>query len=220
MKISYLIYPDMTLLDLVGPLQIWNNFPELDVQIVSKSMDPVTTDARMTVLPTHTFNNADELPDIFFIPGGMAGTDRVCRDQETLDFVRRQGNAATWVTSVCTGSIVLGAAGLLEGYKAATHWAAMPLLSEYGATPVNERYVIDRNRATGGGVTAGIDFGLALMAEITGEAFAKAIQLGVEYAPQPPFDSGTPQQADPEILALVKQRFAEVRTSQSQSVTE
>ncbi len=207
MKITYLLYDNMTLLDLVGPLQVWSTFPDVQPQLVARELQPVTTDSGLSVMPTHSFATAEDHPDIFFIPGGTSGTARAASDPETLEFVRRQGGGAQWVTSVCTGALVLGAAGLLQGYRAATHWAAMPMLENFGATPVDERYVIDRNRATGGGVTAGIDFGLAMMAEIAGEDLAKAAQLAFEYAPQPPFQSGTPAQADEKTIQMVMQMF-------------
>ena len=128
-------------------------------------------------------------------------------DAEVTAFMRSRGEQAKWVTSVCTGALVLGASGLLDGYEATTHWLALDALEGFGATPVKQLWVIDRNRATGGGVTAGIDFGLALMAEVAGEDVARAVQLGLEYAPQPPFDSGTPEKARPETVAQVREWF-------------
>lgn len=207
MKIHYVIYPDMTLLDLVGPVQIWNNFPDLEVCFVAKTLDPVKTDSGMIVTPSHSFAEVTDIPDILFVPGGTLGTAMAAQDAQTLAFVREQGEHAGWVTSVCTGAIILGAAGLLDGYNAATHWAAMEFLPNFGAKPVDQRYVIDRNRATGGGVTAGIDFGLALMAEISGEQLAQMSQLSVEYTPAPPFTSGHPREASDEIMAAVTANF-------------
>lgn len=198
----------MTLLDLVGPMQIWNNFQNVHCEFVSQEMSPVTTDTGFKVLPTHTFSSAEQVPDILFVPGGTSGTTRAALDPETVGYVKEAAMQARWITSVCTGALVLGAAGLLRGYRAATHWAAMPLLENFGATPVYERYVIDRNRATGGGVTAGIDFGLVMMSEIAGEESARAAQLAVEYAPRPPFRSGTPKEAKPETLDLVQGLFS------------
>ncbi len=129
-------------------------------------------------------------------------------DPDVIAFMQTRGEEAEWITSVCTGALILGAAGLLDGYRATTHWMALDALPNFGAEPVKERWVIDRNRATGGGVTAGIDFGLALMAEIAGEELAKGVQLALEYAPNPPFDSGTPDKADPETVALVQRLFS------------
>lgn len=209
MKICYLIYDDMTLQDLVGPMQIWSLMRDVEPEFVAKAIGPVSTDSGLTVTATHDFSSASAAPDIFFVPGGTGGTFRAAVDEETLAFARSRAEAATWVTSVCTGALILGAAGLLKGYKAATHWSAMGLLDGYGALPTPERWVIDRNRATGGGVTAGIDFGLALMAEIAGEDAAKAAQLMVEYAPAPPFDAGSPEAAGEKTVAAVMAGFAD-----------
>lgn len=207
MKIQLLTYPDMTLLDLVGPLQAWSVWPGTDIELVWKSTDPIPTDTGLAVVPTHRFEEADANPDILFTGGGLEGTTRAMADAEVIEFMGSRGETAGWVTSVCTGALILGAAGLLEGYRATTHWMALDALPEFGAEPVKERWVIDRNRATGGGVTAGIDFGLALMAEIAGPELAETVQLALEYAPSPPFDSGTPDRARPETVALVKQFF-------------
>lgn len=209
MKISMLVYPGMTPLDLMGPLQAWSMWPGSDIQIIWKTTDPVPTDTGMSLLPTHTFSDSFAVPDILFAPGGTAGTFAVMQDKEVTDFLAERGAAAGWVTSVCTGALVLGAAGLLQGYRATTHWLALDMLSQFGADPVKQRWVIDRNRATGGGVTAGIDFGLALVAEIDGEQAAKTIQLTMEYAPQPPFQCGTPELADAFTIEQVKKLFAE-----------
>ena len=207
-KIQMLVYPDMTLLDLVGPLQVWSLWPESEIQIVWKDTAPIMTDSGLAIVPTHSFAQTEAAPDILFAPGGIDGTFRVMADAEVTGFVAERGAQAQWVTSVCTGALILGAAKLLEGYKATTHWMALDALEGFGAEAVKERWVIDRNRATGGGVTAGIDFGLALMAEIAGEDLAKAVQLGLEYAPQPPFDSGTPDKADPKTVERVQSLFA------------
>jgi cyclohexyl-isocyanide hydratase len=208
MKITMLVYPQMTLLDLVGPLQVWSLWPDSETQLVWKDTNPVPSDSAATLVPTHSFADAWTDPDILFTGGGTAGTFALLEDQEVLDFMRERGANAQWVTSVCTGALVLGAAGLLDGYKATTHWMTLDMLANFGAEPVQERWVIDRNRATGGGVTAGIDFGLALMAEVAGEDLARAVQLAIEYAPQPPFASGTPEEARPETVELVKTMFA------------
>jgi cyclohexyl-isocyanide hydratase len=207
MNISMLVYPDMTPLDLLGPLQAWSLWPGTDIQIVWKNTQPVPTDTGMAVVPTHSFDQAFAEPDILFAPGGAAGTMAVLKDPDVMEFMAGRGANASWVTSVCTGALVLGAAGLLNGYKATTHWLALDLLPNFGAQPVKSRWVIDRNRATGGGITAGIDFGLAIIAEIDGEQAAKNVQLTMEYSPQPPFQSGTPDEADAETIAAVRSAF-------------
>jgi len=207
-KIQMLVYPDMTLLDLVGPLQVWSIWPDGDIELVWKDTNPVMTDSGAAIVPTHSFADSSDTPDILFAPGGIEGTMRAMADPEILAFMGQRGASASWITSVCTGALILGAAKLLEGYKATTHWMALDALAAFGAEPVRERWVIDRNRATGGGVTAGIDFGLALMARIAGEDIARGVQLGLEYAPKPPFDSGTPDTADEATIALVRSWFA------------
>ena len=209
MKITMLIYPGMTALDFMGPAQIWAYWPDAEVQTVWKTVEPVATDSAAVFLPNADFAGAFEAPDLLFVPGGTAGTFALLEDREVLDFLRATGAGAQWITSVCTGALVLGAAGLLNGYRATTHWSALDMLPAFGAEIARERWVIDRDRATGGGVTAGIDFGLALVAEIAGEELARTIQLAVEYAPAPPFRSGTPEEAGDAVTARVHELFAE-----------
>jgi cyclohexyl-isocyanide hydratase len=198
MIISFLLFPDVTQLDLTGPAQVLSRMPGARVELVGKSLDPVPTDAGFPLLPTANFASAAP-PDILCVPGGF-GVVPAMEDAETLAWVRGAGGTAMWVTSVCTGALLLGAAGLLDGYRATTHWASHDYLADFGAIPVRERVVFDRNRVTGGGVTAGIDFGLALVAAIHGEAVARFIQLSIEYDPAPPFDSGSPARADAATL--------------------
>lgn len=209
MKITMLIYPGMTALDFMGPAQVWAYWPGAEVQTVWKSIEPIITDSAAVFLPNTDFAGAFEAPDMIFVPGGTAATFALLEDQEMLAFLRDKAAGARWVTSVCTGALVLGAAGLLDGYRATTHWSALEMLPTFGAEIVRDRWVIDGSRATGGGVTAGIDFGLALVAEVDGEAVAKTIQLAVEYAPAPPFRSGTPEEAGEEITGMVNAMFAE-----------
>jgi cyclohexyl-isocyanide hydratase len=204
MRIQMLVYPGMTLQDLVGPLQVWAAWPGVEIQFAWKSAGPVTTDSGLAVVATTALEDAWTAPDILFTPGGLLPTFELLDDATIIDFLRTRGAQAKWVTSVCTGAVLLGAAGLLRGYRAATHWFARDALALFGATPSNERWVIDRNRATGGGVTAGIDFGLALMAHVAGPELARVTQLALEYSPQPPFRSGTPQEAAPETLAALR----------------
>ena len=208
MKILMLAYPGFTPLDLMGPLQAWSMWPEAEIQVVWKTTAPIPTDTGLSLVPTHSFDNCFENPDILFAPGGTQPTIDLMSDLEVMAFLKDKGAKAQWVTSVCTGALLLGAAGLLEGYKATTHWAAHSYLEAFGAIPSEGRYVIDRNRATGGGVTAGIDFGLALVARIAGDELAKTIQLAMEYSPKPPFNSGSPAEASAETIERVKGIFA------------
>ena len=220
MKISMLLYPQLTLLDLMGPLQVWNHWPNADIELVAACLDPVRSDSAATILPTHSFETASNAPDILFVPGGMEGMLAAMADDSTLTYLAERGANARWVTSVCTGSILLGAAGLLRGYRATSHWSVLSILPRFGASAESSRWVIDRNRATGGGVTAGIDFGLALLAELAGEPLARSVQLGMEYAPAPPFVSGTPEEAGAETLGRVSEVFEPLRQALLASVGE
>ncbi|MFC3675094.1 DJ-1/PfpI family protein [Ferrovibrio xuzhouensis] len=198
MQIGLLLFPALTQLDLTGPYEVFARLPGAKVHLIWKTMAPVHADRGMAILPSTTFADCPQL-DVICVPGGP-GQIALMDDDETLDFLRRQAETAQWITSVCTGSLVLGAAGLLKGYRATTHWASHDQLAAFGAIPVHERWVIDRNRASGGGVTAGIDFALTLIAQMAGEAAAKAIQLGIEYDPAPPFNAGSPEGAGPEVV--------------------
>lgn len=198
-RAAFLLFPQVTQLDLTGPAQVLSRLGRATVDLVAKTRDPVPTDAGFSLLPTATFDDAVQ-PDILCVPGGFGVNDAI-DDADTLAWVKRAAAGATWVTSVCTGSLLLGAAGLLKGYRATSHWAQHHHLASFGATPVHERVVFDRNRVTGGGVTAGIDFALALTAAIRGEAHARLVQLSLEYDPAPPFDSGSPDRADSDTLA-------------------
>lgn len=204
-SVSILIYPGMVLLDLVGPLTVFTILRS-KIELVWKDMIPCASDCAIPAAPTHDFRTASKGADIFFIPGGTLGTVACMNDPVVMDYVRAQGESAKYVTSVCTGSLVLGAAGLLRGYRATSLWAVADLLPLMGATHVDERVVTDRNRITAGGVTAGIDFGLMLAARLTDEMTAKRIQLTLEYSPQPPFRAGTPGEAGPELTAFTRSR--------------
>lgn len=204
MHIAFLLFPNVTQLDLTGPAQFLSRLPGAKVDLVWDSRDPVPTDAGFSILPTATFAEVPKA-DLICVPGGI-GVAKVIDHEPALDWVRQVGSEAQWVTSVCTGALILGAAGLLKGYKATTHWAWHDLLSLFGAEPVQARHVIDRNRATGGGVTAGIDFALALMAEIAGEDHARAVQLALEYDPDPPFDGGSPAKAGQALVDVYTAR--------------
>lgn len=205
LHIGFLIYPGVTQLDATGPAQVLSLAPGAQIHMVAKTLDAVATDAGFSILPTDGFETCPQL-DVLCAPGGL-GQVAVMRDPESLAFLKRQGDAARYVTSVCSGSLILGAAGLLQGYTSACHWAFRDMLPAFGAIPSTDRVVRDRNRISGGGVTAGIDFGLALAAELGGEAVAKEIQLFIEYAPAPPFDAGRPESAGPELEARVRARF-------------
>ena len=205
LKIGFFIYPGVTALDVVGPAQVLSQLPEAKILFVAQSQKSIPTDAGFTMLATHTFEECGQL-DIICIPGGP-GQSAVMHDEAVLSFVNQQGLGARYVTSVCTGSLLLAKAGLLEGRRAACHWAWRDALSDWGAKPQDARVVEDRNRITGGGVTAGIDFGLSLVAKVAGEQTAQAIQLGLEYRPEPPFDAGSPETTEPAIVARVKALF-------------
>lgn len=208
-QIGFLLYPNLTQLDLTGPAQFLSRAPGARVHYVWKNLDPVPSDAGLSLMPTATFETCPAL-DMICVPGGP-GQVPLMRDAETLAFLRRQADGARFVTSVCTGSLVLGAAGLLAGYRATSHWMWLDSLAAFGAVPVAARVVKDRNRITGGGVTAGIDFALTVIAEVWGEAIAKQIQLFLEYDPQPPFACGSPSSAEPAIVAAVRAQAAEAR---------
>ena len=206
LQIGLLVFPDVTQLDLTGPLQVFSSAPNTKVHLVWKRIEPVNSDSVLVLTPTTTFADCPQL-DVICVPGGY-GTDAVCNDDEVLDFVRQQAAGAQYVTSVCTGSLVLGAAGLLKGYRAATHWSAREALLYFGATVSTERVCIDRNRITGGGITAGIDFALTLVSMLIDRPTAEAIQLRMEYNPAPPFQSGSPETAPPVVLATMQERMA------------
>lgn len=197
-SVAFLVFPNVTQLDLTGPAQVLSRLGNTSVNLVWKDKEPVPTDAGFPLLPTATFDDIDRV-DILCVPGGL-GTMEMMQDRAVLAWLQKVAANADWVTSVCTGSLVLGAAGLLKGYKSACHWASVDQLAFFGATPVRQRIVEDRNRFSGGGVTSGIDFALALAARIRGEDHAKFIQLAIEYDPHPPFDAGSPDKVSPEIL--------------------
>ena len=206
LQIGLLVFPKVTQLDLTGPLQVFASVPGAQVHLIWKRIEPVPSDSVLTLAPTVSFADCPQL-DVICVPGG-AGTDEMINDAEMLEFLRRQAAGAKYVTSVCTGSLVLGAAGLLRGYRATTHWTAMEFLAPYGATPTKTRVCVDRNRVTGGGVTAGIDFALTLVSIMVDRPTAEMIQLRLEYNPAPPFTAGSPDTAPAEILALLKEKIA------------
>jgi cyclohexyl-isocyanide hydratase len=213
--IAALVYPGCTLLDLIGPQTVLADLPGARVHLCWKQAGPVLTDSGASILADCTLDDAPAAPDVLLVPGGAEGTLALLDDAEVLAWLRGRGGRAHWVTSVCTGSLLLGAAGLLQGYRAACHWAAGDALALFGALPSQERVALDRNRMTGGGVTAGIDFGLRLAAELRGEDEARAIQLAMAYAPAPPFASGTPELAGPLLTQQVAARYGSPLAAQA-----
>jgi cyclohexyl-isocyanide hydratase len=205
--IGMVLYPNFTHLDLTGPFEVFGRLPNARVFAVAAEEGVVTSDTGLNLVPDLRF---DEAPDfeVICVPGGP-GVNQMLEDEVFLGFLRDQGAHARYVTSVCSGSLLLGAAGLLKGYRAATHWLSMDFLPLFGAIPVAERVVIDRNRITGGGVTAGIDFGLVVAAELAGEETAQRIQLMLEYSPQPPFNAGSPDSADAKVVQAVRDQGAQ-----------
>jgi len=216
LQIGLVIFPKVTQLDFTGPLQVFSSVPGATVHLIWKRIEPVPSDSVMVLTPTITFADCPQL-DVICVPGG-AGSDDMVNDEEVLDFLRRQAVGAKYITSVCTGALVLGAAGLLRGYRAATHWTAMEFLESFGAMPANTRVCVDRNRVTGGGVTAGIDFALTLVSIMVDRPTAEAIQLRIEYNPAPPFNAGSPETAPPEVLALVKEKIAPFKKRRGEAV--
>ncbi|WP_430430959.1 DJ-1/PfpI family protein [Oceanicaulis sp.] len=205
LTVGFLLFDDLTQLDFTGPLQVLNRLPDVEIALIAKSEGPVRTDCGPFILPNHTLETAPAL-DLLCIPGGY-GVDAVMQDAAMLDFVRRQAAQARYVTSVCTGAFILGAAGLLKGVRATTHWRYHDHLKAFGAIPVKDRVVHDGRVITGGGVTAGIDFALSLVREIAGEDHAGAIQLSLEYDPAPPMNAGTPDQASAQVRDAVEARM-------------
>jgi cyclohexyl-isocyanide hydratase len=207
-SVAFLLFPDVTQLDLTGPAQVLSRVPGASVHFVAKTSMPVPTDCGFSLLPTGTFADVGRA-DIVCVPGGVGDQDAM-EDGATMDWLRRVAGDASWVTSVCTGALILGAAGLLRGYRATTHWSAFQDLALFGAIPTKGRVVFDRNRVTGGGVTAGIDFALKLADTLSGRDVAELIQLALEYDPAPPFDCGSPEKAGeaavPAFQALAEKR--------------
>ena len=205
MNIGMLIFPGLTQLDFTAPHEAFSRVKDINIFIIAKELHSVTASDGLSLNPNTALQDSPVL-DLIFVPGGP-GVSQLMADMEILNFLRQQAETARYVTSVCTGSLVLGAAGLLQGYRATTHWTCMDLLPYFGAISTAERIVVDRNRITGGGVTAGIDFALQVISEIYGDSEACAVQLLLEYNPQPPFHSGHPSVADPTLVAKVLQRL-------------
>ena len=216
MNIGLLVFPKVQQLDLTGPYEVFASIPGATVRLVWKTLDPITSSTGLRLHPDVTFADCHPL-DVLCVPGGV-GVNPLLEDTETLSFLRRQAEQARFVTSVCTGALVLAAAGLLRGKRATTHWASHDLLGILGAVPEHGRVVQDGNVLSGGGVTAGIDFALTLAALIAGRAEAEAIQLQLEYAPEPPFDAGTPATAPSAVVETVRERGAALRRERERLV--
>jgi len=208
LNIGFVIFPQLTQLDFTGPLQVLSRLPGAAMHIIAKSEAPVPSDCGLSLVPTSTF--ATPSLDVICVPGGF-GVVQAIEDRETVEFVRRQAAGAKYVTSVCTGAFVLGAAGLLKGRRATTHWAYTDLLPMVGAVHEKARIVKDGNVITAGGVTSGIDFALSIAADIAGTAVAQSIQLSIEYDPAPPFDAGHPDRAPEAAKSRLTARYERSR---------
>ena len=215
MKVLALVYPGMTLLDWVGPMQAWSFLPDYQVQYAWHRSGPVPTDCGLSVHATNSFEDAWTDPDVLFVGGGAKPTLDLLSDSAAVAFLADRGSRARWVCSVCTGSLLLGAAGLLRGYRAAVHWGAREALAQFGAEPSSARVCVDRNRLTGGGITSGVDFGIAVAGLWAGESIGRVIELIMEYAPQPPYGTGRPELADPQTLAAARAALQQAMTGVS-----
>jgi len=202
LTVGLVLFPNVTQLDLTAPYEVFSRMPDTKVAVIASTRVPVRTEWGLTIVPDASFGDAPEL-DVLCVPGSW-GVNAMLEDRAILSFIRERGRNARYVTSVCSGSLLLGAAGLLRGYRATTHWMSLDLLSLLGAEPVRHRVVRDGNRITGAGVTAGIDFGLAVAAELFGPATAQRIQLAIEYSPAPPFDSGAPDTAPDDVCRALR----------------
>jgi len=215
-QIAMLMYPGMTVLDLIGPQSMFGGLMGAKVYLVAKTLDPVTSDGGVTIMPTATFKTCPGDLTVLFTPGGTDGTLAAARDPETVAFMADRGARAKYITSVCSGSLILGAAGLLKGYKATSHWSVRHVLSGFGAIPTDARVVRDRNRITGAGVTAGLDFGLTMLAELRDRTYAECCQLMSEYDPHPPFNAGSLKTAPADVKApMIEMLAAFVKRSEA-----
>ncbi|MFM0257258.1 DJ-1/PfpI family protein [Paraburkholderia sediminicola] len=205
-RIAMVIFPKMTQLDFTGPFDVLARIPDAEVLVVAQTLEPVVSDAGLRILPTHTFETAS-MADLLFVPGGP-GQNAQMTNPAMIDYLRQVGRQASWVTSVCTGSLLLAAAGLLDGYRATCHWLSIDQLSLFDVTAEPRRIVIDRNRITGAGVTSGVDFAFFVVAKLRGDELAKRLELLLEYDPEPPFRTGSPQLAGPAMVNDVRRLVA------------
>jgi cyclohexyl-isocyanide hydratase len=212
MKVLALVYPGMTLLDLVGPLQAWSFLPGYEVQYAWHKPGAVLTDCSLSVHATNSFEDAWTDPDVLIVGGGAKPTLDLLGDSAVIAFLADRGSRARGVCIVCTGSLLLGAAGLLRGYRAAVHWGARDALTQFGAEPSNERVCVDRNRLTGAGITSGVDFGITVAGLWAGESMGRVIELIMEYAPKPPYGTGRPDLADAQTLAAARAAMQQAMT--------
>jgi cyclohexyl-isocyanide hydratase len=216
--IGFVLFARLTQLDLTGPYEVLGRMPDAEIDLVASTHDPVRSDRGLMIVPTTTFSACAPL-DMVCVPGGP-GVNDALGDLEILGFLRGAAQQARYVTSVCTGSLLLGAAGLLEGRRAACHWMARDFLRRFGADPAPDRVVVDGKFITGGGVTAGIDFALRIVAELKGQEAAEAIALMIEYDPQPPYDCGSPDRAAPELVERVRQNGAQFQREREFAVIQ
>ncbi len=217
--IFILLYPGFTAMDAIGPEYALSCMTGATVRFIAKTAKPVRTESGFEVTPHLTFDQLPEKPTLFIVPGGTKGTIEAIGDAVTRDFVRKAGSASEFAGSVCTGSLLLGAAGLLDGYEATSHWQTLELLPIFGAKPSKKRVVFDRNRVTGAGVTAGLDFSLELVRHFRGDSYAKGVQLLGQYDPQPPFPGGgNPDSADPQLVAMLNEMHKPFIASYAESI--
>jgi cyclohexyl-isocyanide hydratase len=216
--IGFLLFERLTQLDLTGPFEVLARIPNATVHLIAKTMEPVRSDVGLVLTPTVTLATCPTL-DVLCVPGGP-GVNDVLIDADLLEFVRRQGAQVRFLTSTCSGALVLGAAGLLDGCRATTHWASLDLLASFGATPMKTRVCVDGNRVTGGGVTAGIDFGLYLAGQLAGKETAERIQLYLEYAPEPPFAAGSPDTAPAKVMSAYNDLAAPMLRQRAERVAQ
>ncbi|QTD56091.1 DJ-1/PfpI family protein [Parasphingorhabdus cellanae] len=212
-KVAMLLYPGFTALDLVGPHFFFACMMGAKVDLVTTqdNLDPVASDLQLAIAPTAKLEDIGGPLDIMFVPGGTMGTAAVMADQRSIDWIAKQAETARYVTSVCTGSMILGKAGLLKGRRATSHWGAHAILPDFGAIAVDKRVVVDGNIITGAGVSAGLDFGLSIVAALRGKKYAEALRLQAEYAPEPPVAGGTLATTDPAVANAMNGMFAATR---------
>jgi putative intracellular protease/amidase len=210
-KIAMLLYPGFTALDFVGPQYMFGNLMGAQIYLVSKTLEPVMSDTKLAIMPNATYDDVPKELDIFFVPGAGSAIFDFMEDHVSMDFVKDRAPKAKLLASVCTGSVILGKAGLLKGKKVTSHWISRQELEVFGATPVNERVVWDGNLITGAGVSAGLDLGLEVIGKLKGDFFAESIQLLAEYDPRPRYRSGSLELAKPKVRRLMEQMFVGFR---------